>query len=173
MSETGEESAPPPTQGWTGRLEGTLLLSILGALLVIGLLPILARRLPGVTAPLWGGRFSQQAVLWIALLGALAATRDRKHIAIDALGQLLRPRARLALLGVTELMAAGIVGLLVPAATRFAAAEAEQAGDRIAFLGLPDSWLAAVVPIGLACLAARLLACGFADVTRSLRGDRS
>lgn len=166
-------TSSPSAGGWIRRLEGLLLLGILVALLCVGLLPILARQFPEIKAPVWGSQFSQHAVLWIALIGALAATRDRKHIAIDALGQLLPRRARTFLLGVTELLAAAIVGMLVPAAIRFAAAERAASADRVAFLGIPEGWLASVVPVGLALLATRLVACGAMDTVRGARGGGS
>ncbi|MCB1566462.1 MAG: TRAP transporter small permease subunit, partial [Xanthomonadales bacterium] len=40
---------------------------------------------------IWSEPVSRLLVLWLALLGGLAATREGKHIAIDALPRLLPP----------------------------------------------------------------------------------
>ena len=150
------------------RCEEILFAVILAALLVSGLLPIIFRflDLSGVN---WSGSLSSHLVLWLALFGAGAATRDRKHISIDAISHLLSPRARLALRAAVELVAAVACAVLVPAAVSFVGLEAELTGEEIAFLGVPKSWLPAVIPIGLSLLVVRFLLAAWVDA-RAARG---
>lgn len=143
------------------RAEEILFGVIVCALLVAGLLPIVSRALEW-TAFNWASPLSKQLVLWIALLGAGAATRDRKHITIDAVGQFLPERMKLALRSLTQCIAATICGILVPVSIQYVIGEAEYAGDSISPLGIPAWWLPAIIPAGFTLLTIRLLvAAGF------------
>ena len=51
-------------------------------------------------------------LLWLTMLGALAATGDRRHIVIDLVGHFCPPRFRAAAARVTALFAAVVCGLL-------------------------------------------------------------
>jgi len=42
----------------------------------------------------WADPFARTLVLWTGMLGALAAARDDKHIALDVLQRFLQPRAQ-------------------------------------------------------------------------------
>ena len=152
------------------RCEEVFFTLILGALLLAGLLPIVCRllELPGIN---WSSPLSHQLVLWVALFGAGAATRDRKHISIDAVGHALPGRFRLALRAATELLACVVCGLLVPIAITFVRDEASFTEGQTAFFGLPRSWLPAVIPVGLGLLAGRFFLAALFDAIASL--DRS
>ena len=60
----------------------------------------------------WADTFSRTLVLWTGMLGALAAVRDDKHIALDVLQRFLSPRvqhiARIATLGFAALLCAAM-----------------------------------------------------------------
>jgi C4-dicarboxylate transporter, DctQ subunit len=89
------------------RFETYLLAFLLTALLLLSVLQIVLRVFFD-TGFLWGEAVSRQGVLWLALLGALGATRDKKNIAIDALPRLLPARWQQALWTISQLAAAGI-----------------------------------------------------------------
>ena len=59
----------------------------------------------------WADGFVRLLVLWIAVVGAIAASRDHKHIAIDALARVAPPWMRRAG-GVSSLFTSGVAGLL-------------------------------------------------------------
>lgn len=153
------------------RCEEVFFAIILGALLLTGLLPMVLRflELPGVN---WSRSLSSQLVLWLALFGAGAATRDRKHISIDAVSHVLPERGRLALRAATELLAAIVCGVLVPVAVSFVSLEADLTEGQTAFPGVPKSWLPAVIPVGLSLLSLRLLLAGWIDARASLGRGR-
>ena len=156
----------PPTGRFLAlviRVEEVFFLVVLGLLIVLGLQPIVARPL-GFAGISWGPALSQQMVLWLALFGAGAATRDRKHITVDALGQFLPERPRVALRGGTELLAAAICGMLTPVSYEFLRAELEYSSGQIAFLGIPAAWLPGILPLGFGLLALRLLLAAIADL---------
>ena len=149
------------------RCEEVFFALLLGALLVVGLVPIVCRLLdvPGID---WSGPLSRQLVLWVALFGAGAATRDRKHITIDAVGHVLPARARLALRAATELFGAVVCGVLVAISIAFVRDEALFTEGETAFLGLPKSWLPAVIPVGMSLLAVRFFLAALSDALASL-----
>ncbi|MEM9067236.1 MAG: TRAP transporter small permease subunit [Myxococcota bacterium] len=48
----------------------------------------------------WGDSFMEKATLWVAMFGASLATYHNKHIAIDVVARLSKPKARAAMRGV-------------------------------------------------------------------------
>lgn len=74
------------------RLEDALLALLLGVLLLSSVAQIVLR-LVFASGWSWVEPVSRMGVLWLALFGALAATRGGRHIHIDALPRLLRGRA--------------------------------------------------------------------------------
>lgn len=127
-------------------LAGLLLLLVLLATTQIGL------RVFFETGLIWAEPLSRMGVLWLALLGALGATRQRQHIAIDAVPRLLPPRARRVLWIVSQLGAAVVAGLLGWYGAGMLGMERDAPVPFIA--GIP-SWvpmLAFPVGFGLMCL---------------------
>ena len=81
---------------WVRRLhraEDGLLAALLGALLLLSVAQI-ALRLFFDTGLAWAEPAGRAGVMWLALLGALGATRGHRHIAIDALPRVLPPAGR-------------------------------------------------------------------------------
>ncbi|HIL83344.1 MAG TPA: TRAP transporter small permease subunit, partial [Pseudomonadales bacterium] len=70
------------------RLEDGALVLALVSMLVMALTQILLRNLFD-SGFLWAESFLRILVLWVAILGAMVATRDRNHISIDLLSRLL------------------------------------------------------------------------------------
>ena len=78
------------------RVEDAALVILLGAMILIGGAQIVMRNVFGEA--LAGGDETQRLiVLWLAILGAVAASRDRKQLRIDLVSRYLRGRLRLAL----------------------------------------------------------------------------
>lgn len=75
------------------RAEDGLLAALLGALLLLSVAQI-ALRLFFDTGLAWAEPAGRAGVMWLALLGALGATRGHRHIAIDALPRVLPPAGR-------------------------------------------------------------------------------
>ena len=142
--------------------------AVLATMIIAGLLPVASRwlGLPGVT---WANPLAQELVLWVALFGAGAATRDRKHISIDAISHMLPPRGRLGLRALTELFAAGVCAwLTVPAVASVRSEDRAFVSDETALFGIPQTWLAAVIPVGLALLCLRFVLAAWFDAQAAL-----
>ena len=72
--------------------ERLLLVIVLLLLILLAVLQILLRNLFD-TSLFWIDPFNRLLVLWLAVLGAMVATREREHIAIDALKHYFTQRA--------------------------------------------------------------------------------
>lgn len=92
-------------------------------------------------------------VLWIALLGAMIASREDRHLAVDALSRYARgPWARL-LRFVTYGVAAAACGVLAWHA--FALVRDEYDSGTIAFANLPSWAVQSIMPFAFAVMALR------------------
>ncbi len=174
MNDVGRDRDREPGNLFGGRIgrivirsEEILFTVILAMILLAGLAPMVCRFL-GVPGIGWSGSLSSQLVLWLALFGAGAATRDRKHISIDAISHVLPRRGRLALRAAVGLAGAVACGVLIPVAISFVRLEAELAAGEIAFLGVPKGWLPVVIPVGLSLLALRFLLAAWIDARAAL-----
>jgi len=153
---------------WVRRIEEALFAVILLGMIVAGLIPIFSRRfLPvGLT---WPEPLMKQMVLWVALLGAGAATQERSHIAVDAVTHFLPQRARSVVRGLTHLGSAILCGAFACFSIAFVKDMAEFEGAKIAFLGVREWWLALILPIGFALLALRLGIAAAQDALKAVR----
>jgi len=120
----------------------------------------------------WGEPLSQRMVLWIALLGAGAATHERSYIAIDAVSLFLPKRGRVALRGATELLCVGVCGVLAWLSIVFLRDEMQYATG-VAFLGIREWWLSVILPVGFALLTVRFLIAAVQDLRTGLRKPRA
>ena len=88
------------------RVEDIVLATLLGTLVLLAPLQIVLRNFFDA-GWVWTDPLLRVLVLWIALLGALAASRQDKQIAVDIVSKFLSPRPR------------AVVGLLVGLFTSF------------------------------------------------------
>ncbi len=92
-------------------------------------------------------------VLWVAFLGAVAASRDGKHIHVDAIARWLPPRIRAGVTALTDLFTVAVCLVLAWQALRFM--QSAHASGEMAFGALPV-WVAALVlPLAFALIALR------------------
>jgi TRAP-type C4-dicarboxylate transport system permease small subunit len=131
--------------------ENAVLVALLALLVIVAGGQIVLRQLD--IAVTWADPLARLLVLWIGVFGAVAASRDNQHIAIDALSRFLPPRLQLVAGAVVGLFASGVCAVLAYEATRFVQFEHE---GRTAALGGTPAWvLALVLPLGFALIAVR------------------
>jgi len=136
------------------RAEDLLLGLLLASLLLLGLAQIGLRLFFG-TGLEWAEPVERMGVLWLALLGALGATRERRHIAIDALPRLLPPKLHRAAWALTQLATAVVCGVL--AWTGWGMVGMEREAPTLFVQGV-SSWVPMLVfPAGFALMALRFL----------------
>ncbi len=133
-------------------LENAVLVALLGGLVVIAAGQIVLRDGFSLALP-WADGVVRVAVLWIAMVGAVAASRDRKHIAIEVAGRLLPPAWRRPLEVLRYLVTAAVCALLARFAWSFVA-DSRNYGDLFSNLW-PAWWFQLVLPVGFGLIAYR------------------
>ncbi len=145
---------------WLGRLEDWLLAVLVLVLVALAGAQIVLRNVFD-TGLSWADPFLRTMVLWTGMLGALAAVRDDKHIALDLLQRFLSTAARRIVRVITLGFAATICAAMAwysIALVRIDFAEAAQAGTPAT---LP-AWMPEIIlPVGFALMALRFVVHAF------------
>jgi len=131
--------------------ENAVLVTLLAALVILAGGQILLRQLD--VALTWADPLTRLLVLWIGVFGAVAASRENQHIAIDALSRFLPPRLQLVAGAIVGAFASGVCAVLAYEAARFV--HFEYAGSTAALGGVPAWTLALVLPLGFTLIAIR------------------
>lgn len=151
----------PSRQNWLDRadfvgrwLESFFLVSLFTLLLGLSTLQIVLRN--GFSMGLvWADELVRLSVLWLAVVGAVAASRDRKHIAIELLARALPPVSRLAVVVAVDIFASIVSGIFALQSWRFVV-DSREFGDLL--LGNWPAWtLQLILPVGFALIAYRYL----------------
>ncbi|MCZ6560066.1 MAG: TRAP transporter small permease [Gammaproteobacteria bacterium] len=139
---------------WGRRIENGLLVLLLTSMIFLASAQIFLRNFldSGITI---GDELLRILVLWLAILGALAASRDQRHIAIDALTRHLSPRlGMLAALFICVFVAV-VCGFISHASFLFVRG-AYIANESV--LGGQPAWVfQAILPIGFGLMSWRYL----------------
>ena len=140
------------------RLENGALVSALTCILFIALMQILLRNVFD-SGFLWAESFLRVLVLWIALLGAMVATREKNHISIDLLSRVLNPQQFILLRVISFLFSGMICGVVAYQSFLFVSFEYEDA--TIAFADVPVWLCQSIIPLGFGVMAFRFLLSAF------------
>ncbi|MFA7588044.1 MAG: TRAP transporter small permease subunit [Novosphingobium sp.] len=139
---------------WLHRIEDAVLASLLASMILFAALQIVLRNLfdGGLV---WIDPLLKVMVLWLGLLGALAATREDRHITVDIISRALPRLIHRVAYTVTRLFAATVCGFIAWHSGRFVSMEFET--GITAFGSLP-LWLAeGIIPLSFALISARFL----------------
>jgi TRAP-type C4-dicarboxylate transport system permease small subunit len=147
MSEAGAGAAR-----WLERIEtGLIALLVLAMVVLAGAQIVLRNFFDSGLA--WADPLLRAMVLWAAMLGALAAARDDKHIGIDFVTHFVHGRMRRVLRATSLLFAAAIAAAM--AWYGVGLVELDYAGSG-AIAGIPDWCIEAIIPLGFALIALRV-----------------
>ena len=102
---------------------------------------------------LWAESFLRILVLWVAMLGAMVATRENNHINIDAVSRYVPARLQLGLQFVTRIFAAIVCGLVAWYSIELIQFEYED--QTIAFAEVPTWICQSILPFGFAVMSLR------------------
>lgn len=138
-------------------------------LLLVSFAQILLRNFFGLTL-LWAEPFVRHLVLWLGFIGALIATRQDKHVKIDALLHLFPPRLKKLVQIFCSFFSAAVCTLLAWTALRFVADEREYATQ--AFDGFAAWKLQLVFPLVFAAMALRYARYGIGSMVSLLKPPR-
>lgn len=156
--------------GWWDRIdraaravETWLIVVILGGLILLGASQILLRNFFSIGFA-WGDGLTRLAVLWLGLLGALAASRDGRHITMGAVTRFLPQRLQTAAGVAADWFGAVVSAALAWYAWQFVR-DSREFGDTM--LGdVPAWWLQLIMPVAFALIAMQF----FVQSIKRLRG---
>ena len=136
-----------------GRLvENVLLVTLLGGMMLIAVGQVIAREI-FETGFFWAGELVRLMVLWLAMVGSVAACRENRHIRIDAISHLLSDRAVGIVRMLVDTFAAVVCGVIAWNAWRYLQLEIEFE-DTV--LTNTPAWAAhLVVPVAFALISYR------------------
>ena len=139
--------------------DGLLVVAVL-AMVILAALQIVLRNAFG-TGLIWIEPMLRALVLWIGLLGAVAASRGGRHIAIDILTRALPDRWRRRLQGAACAFTTLVCAAIAAHGVRYVLLEHEF--DGTAFAGVPTWAVVTIIPLafGLIGLRYALFALGF------------
>jgi TRAP-type C4-dicarboxylate transport system permease small subunit len=161
MSEDPERDALGRLLAILHQLEDGFLALLLGSMIVLAPLQIFLRNFFDIGIS-WADPVLRILVLWVGLMGALAATRGDRQISIDVLSHLLGPRARAGVRIVTSVFASGISALVARASWNFVQVEIEY--EAVAFAEVP-AWIPEIViPVSFGLIALRYLVYAWGNV---------
>ncbi len=135
-------------------LENTLVVLILASMLISAIVQVILRN--GFDSGIdWVEAFQQYALLWLGFLGASIASRERKHISIDAFLLLLPERFRTSTRWLPALFSAGVCA--VAAWCCWLLVVYEQESGEMAFGRVPLWWCLIIMPVSFGVMALRSL----------------
>lgn len=136
------------------RIEEVLMALMLGSMILLAAGQILLRNLFEMGL-FWADPTLRLMVLWLALLGAIAATHDDRHIRIDLFSRFLSQRGRRISHSVNDLFSAAVCAVISWHAARLVYFEWQ---DGTELFGSLPAWLGeSIIPIGFAIMAIRFL----------------
>ncbi len=136
-------------------VETGLITILLGGLILLASAQIVLRNFFSIGFT-WSDGLTRLIVLWLALIGALAASRDGRHVTMGALMRWLPPRLHSVVGVCADVFAAVVSGALAWYSFRFVA-DSYSAGDEL--LGyIPAWWLQAIMPVAFALITVEFVA---------------
>ncbi|MDA1076362.1 MAG: TRAP transporter small permease [Proteobacteria bacterium] len=134
--------------------ETALLVALLGGMIVIAAYQVIARNLFD-TGLLWGDSLVRIMVLWIAVVGALVASRTDDHIRMDVITRFLKPVQIRWLRRFTCLFTSVILGVFAWYSYQFVLFEYQ---DQAIVFGSVPAWIGeAILPVGMGMMSLRYL----------------
>lgn len=133
-------------------IEDYLLVILLISMMLLACLQIFLRNLFG-EGIIWADPILRVMVLWLGLIGALAATRDNKHITIDVVSRLVKPTLKKYLAIFAYAFSTAVTALIAYHTFRFVLSEYET--GTVAFLKIPAWILESIIPFAFTLMMLR------------------
>lgn len=137
-----------------GKIAAAILITLLAVMLFMGFTQVVLRNLFS-TSILWGDVFLRHVVLWVAFLGAIVATGEKRHITIDALTKILPARGKKIAAVVTGIASVIVCYFLTDASYRFLIDEMEFGGTLL--LDIPRWIFQIIIPLGFGLMMIRFV----------------
>ncbi len=148
--------------------ENTALVTLLVAMMVLAVGQIVLREVFS-TGFIWADELIKLMVLWLAMVGSIAAARDNRHIRIDALSHILPETAIKLTRVLVDVFAAAVCGIIAWHTYRYLPLEFEF--DDSVLIDTP-AWIAhLIVPLAFVLIAYRFLVSIAWQLYRLITGD--
>jgi len=148
--------------------ENAALVTLLSAMMVLAVGQIVLREVFS-TGFVWADELIKLMVLWLAMVGSIAAARDNRHIRIDALSHILPETAIKLTRVLVDVFAAAVCGIIAWHTYRYLQLEIEF--DDSVLIDTP-AWVAhLIVPLAFALIAYRFLVSIAWQLYRLILGD--
>jgi TRAP-type C4-dicarboxylate transport system permease small subunit len=134
------------------RVEDLIIAVMLTATMGLALYQIVLRNIMG-TGIIWGDILVRLMVLWLGMAGAMAATRQQKHISVDLITRFLSPAWHRVSQGLTTFFAGSVCLVAFYYCLQFVISEYE-AGD-LAFAQVPYWACESILPLAFFIIALR------------------
>ncbi len=153
-----------------GRLaENIALVALLSAMMLLAVGQIVLREVFG-TGVLWADELVKLMVLWLAMVGSIAACRDNRHIRVDVFSHVMPARLVSATRVLVDSFAAVVCAVIAWQAYRYLQLEIEF--EDVVLIDTP-AWIAhAIVPLAFALTGYRFVILVFRHVGDMIVGDR-
>ncbi|MCK5189675.1 MAG: TRAP transporter small permease subunit [Methylococcales bacterium] len=126
----------------------TLLLSMIG----IAVVQIIMRNF-FTSGIIWADSFIRISVLWMALVGAMVASRSGKHISIDLVSQILSIYTQTIIKRITDMFTALVCFIVMYYSYEFVKIEYEDGG--LAFESVPNWLCESIIPFAFLIIGLR------------------
>jgi len=146
--------------------EDGILVLVLATMVVLAVAQIVLRNVFS-SGLVWGDALLRVMVLWVAMLGAVAATRDDRQITVDVLGRILPPRAKAAVRVLTDVFTAAVSAFLVWCGWRLILVD--RLDGSIAFASVPVWVCELVLPLAFAIIGWRYAVFAVVHLRQALR----
>ena len=149
------------------RIEDGLLVFMLSAMIILAGMQIIMRNAfqTGFTET---DTLLRILVLWVGMIGAVVATRERRHISIDILTRYLSDKLRLYVEVIINTFVMVVCALLATHAMRMLLID--YAEGTIAFGKVPTWLLESILPIAFSVITLRYMMYGWQSVNRLIKG---
>ena len=148
-------------------VENASLVLVLAAMIALAAAQIIMRNALD-TGVSWGDEALRLMVLWITMLGAVAATRDRRHIVIDVLSRLLPSGLQAWASFIVDSFSAGVAGVLAWYAAVFVG-DSKEYGDLL-LNDLPAWPFQIILPIAFTIITYRYVLWSLRHLRDIVRG---
>ncbi len=149
-------------------VENASLLLVLAAMIVLAAAQIVMRNVLDIGVS-WGDEALRLMVLWITMLGAAAATRERRHIVIDVLSRSLPGGLQVWAAFIVDSFSAGVAGVLAWYAAVFVG-DSKQYGDLL-LNDLPAWPFQLILPVAFTIIAYRYVLWSLRHLRDIVRGE--
>ncbi len=136
------------------KIENVILIVMLLTMIFLAFLQVVLRNFFS-TSIFWGDTLLHHLVLWVAFIGASLATKENRHINIDALSRLLSKTAKRITTILVNLFAATVCFFLMRAAITFIKSEREAASTL--FAEIPTWIFQIIIAIGFGLMMLRFI----------------